>query len=237
MTWRIDEHVKMVSPACAKHVAKLGPDAPEEKKSVAHADVRTIGTEDIKDGWKSDYSGPDGCIELEFPIGIRPGSKPICDVKARDGTEVMHVLIVEMIVGEDMCPLKKPKQSTPTGAARVLRMHFNMVVTERAGMGISWDKEQPPLYENVPASPPAYATGLVLEGPIPDYEDLYEARDSHPVLEGSLPWADGNDEGISRRRLSVSDLEIESPVPGEEAREAEAESSDSGTGLVEEAHR
>jgi len=33
------------------------------------------------------------------------------------------------------------------------------VVTERSGMGISWDEEQPPMYEDVPASPPLYAAG------------------------------------------------------------------------------
>jgi hypothetical protein len=59
------------------------------------------------------------------------------------------------------------------GAARVLRMHFNVTMTERAGLGISWDEEQPPLYENVPASPPAYIRADVYEGePIPDYDDL-----------------------------------------------------------------
>lgn len=35
-------------------------------------------------------------------------------------------------------------------------MHFNVVVSEREGLGISWDEEQPPLYEDVPASPPTY---------------------------------------------------------------------------------
>ena len=45
---------------------------------------------------------------------------------------------------------------TPTGAARVLRMQFNLNVTERCGLGISWDEEMPPVYEDVPASPPGY---------------------------------------------------------------------------------
>jgi len=52
----------------------------------------------------------------------------------------------------------------PTGAARVLRMQFHLLVTERSGLGISWDEEIPPVYENIPASPPSYGTVLEVEG-------------------------------------------------------------------------
>lgn len=175
MTWRLDETQKVVSPACAKHAAKLtkaGDDA-TAKKGIAHSDVRTIGSEEIKSGWKCDYSSETGSIEMEFPFGIRPDAIPNCDVKAEDGTEVSHALIVEMIVAEEFAPIRKPAQVTPTGAARVLRMHFNIVVTERSGLGISWDEEQPPLYDDVPASPPSYASNTPYEGePIPNYEEL-----------------------------------------------------------------
>jgi hypothetical protein len=172
LTWRIDETQKMISPACVKHAAKLG-NVEEGKKGMAHQDVRTIGQDELKSGWKSDYNSPDGTIEVEFPLSIKSDAKPICDMKAEDGTEVSHVLVVEMIVAEEWAPIKKPTQVTPTGAARVLRMHFATTVTERAGLGISWDEEQPPLYENVPASPPAYGIAEPYEGdPIPDYDDL-----------------------------------------------------------------
>ncbi|KAH8599765.1 hypothetical protein B0O99DRAFT_681999 [Bisporella sp. PMI_857] len=164
VTWRLDETQKMVSPACAKHAAKLGKDVEESKKSVSHQEVKTLGFAELKDGWKSDYSGPDGTIEFEFPFSIKT-DHPICDLKTENGTEVSHILVVEMIVTEELAPISKPRQVTPTGSARVLRMHFNVVVTERAGLGISWDEEQPPLYENVPASPQhmdkaMYSTGL-----------------------------------------------------------------------------
>lgn len=171
LTWRLDETQKTISPACPKHAAKLG-NVEEGKKGIAHQDVRTIGQEEMKSGWKSDYSSPDGSIELEFPFSVRPDAKAVCDMKAGDGTEVSHVLIVEMIVAEEFAPIKKPTQVTPTGAARVLRMHFNATLTERAGLGISWDEEQPPLYENVPASPPAYGVAEPYDGAIPDYDDL-----------------------------------------------------------------
>jgi hypothetical protein len=212
LTWRLDETQKSISPACAKHAAKLG-NVDDAKKGMAHQDTRTIGTDEMKSGWKADYSSPDGMIELEFPFGIRSDSKPICDMKSEDGTEVSHVLIVEMIVAEEFAPIKKPTQVTPTGAARVLRMHFNITVTERSGLGISWDEEQPPLYENVPASPPAYLTGNseLYEGdPIPDYEDLTPLDEAESPMPAPASDHHTNGEGSSSIRvLNIEDLSLE----------------------------
>lgn len=199
VTWRLDETQKTIAPACIKHAAKA---ADDQKKGIAHQDVRTIGTDEMKSGWKSDYNSPDGSIDLEFPISIRPETRPICDLKSEDGTEVSHVLIVEMIVAEEFAPIKKPTQVTPTGAARVLRMHFTLSVTERAGLGISWDEEAPPTYENVPASPPGYGHSENYAGPaIPDYEDL-SPLDS--VVEQPQHQVAGNGEGPSVRSSSQS---------------------------------
>jgi len=183
LNWRIEENQKAISPACSKHAAKLG-NVDEGKKGIPHQDTRVIGDAEIKSGWKGDYTGPDGCIEMEFKVAVHPNCRPICDLKAQDGTEVSHVLIVEMIVTEEFAPINKPKQATPTGTARVLRMHFNVVLTERAGLGISWDEEQPPLYENVPVSPPGYIYNEAYNAqPIPDYNDLIpldDGTDSRP---------------------------------------------------------
>lgn len=52
--------------------------------------------------------------------------------------------------------MPKSKQVMPTGAARVLRMQFSLVMTERSGLGIAWDDEVPPVYADVPLSPPEY---------------------------------------------------------------------------------
>jgi hypothetical protein len=172
LTWRVDETQKTVAPACAKHAAKAV-NQETARKGLPQQDVRTLAMDEIKAGWKSDYSSPGGTIEIEFPVSISSSSRPICGMKPVDGTSIAHVLVVEMIVAEEFVPAKKSAQAAPTGAARVLRMHFNVTVTERAGLGISWDEEQPPLYENVPASPPAYINADVYDGePIPDYDDL-----------------------------------------------------------------
>lgn len=172
LNWRLEEIHKVISPACAKHAIKAGA-GPNEKKGIVHQDIRTLNTEEMKSGWKADYSGPDGSIDLEFPFSIRGDANPMCDIKAEDGTEISHSLVVEMIVAEEVALIKKPSQSTPTGAARILRINFNIAVTERAGLGISWDEEQPPLYEDVPASPPRYGNSEEYTGaPIPEYEEL-----------------------------------------------------------------
>lgn len=178
LTWHIEETQKVISPACQKHAARAGA-GPDEKKGIAHQDVKTLNIQELKSGWKADYSsGPDASIEVEFPISIRTDSHPQCDVKAEDGTEISHAIVIELIVVEEVAPISKPSQATPTGAARVLRMNFNLPVTERSGLGVSWDEEQPPLYENVPASPPKYGrTEEYVGAAIPDYEELETLRE------------------------------------------------------------
>lgn len=55
---------------------------------------------------------------------------------------------------------------TPTGAARVLRMQFKLIMTERSGLGIAWDDEVPPTYEDVRTlSPPTYQETTPLSTP------------------------------------------------------------------------
>lgn len=74
-------------------------------------------------------------------------------------------------------------------------------------MGISWDQELPPIYEDVPASPPSYAHGDadIYDGPaIPDYEELLPLDN---IVNESTDGAP------SRIRLSLADLEQEALVP------------------------
>jgi arrestin-related trafficking adapter 1 len=178
LTWRIEETQKVISPACPKHAAKAGA-GPDEKNGVAHEDIKNLNIQELKTGWKADYtSGPDSSVEMEFPFSVWADSNPQCDVKAEDGTEISHSLVIELIVAEEVAPITKPSHATPTGAARVLRMNFNLPITERSGLGVSWDEEQPPLYENVPASPPGFGGTEEYTGPaIPDYDELETLRD------------------------------------------------------------
>lgn len=150
LSWRIEETQNFTAPACSKHIAKVG----GEGKGISHEDTRTIANEEVKTGWKSDFEK--GEIDVEFKIACDLGQKPLCDMEGRNGMNIKHNFIIEMVVAEEWAPLKKLNQGTPTGAARVLRAQFHLVLTERSGMGIAWDEEQPPVYEDVPASPPTY---------------------------------------------------------------------------------
>ncbi|KAI0999688.1 hypothetical protein K3495_g8508 [Podosphaera aphanis] len=170
--WHLEEIQKSVSPGCRKHLTKRT-SKDEQSKSVAHTDARVIGEGYFRSGWKTDYSTEDGRIEMEFPIAINPSDRPSCDMKTEDGTEISHSLVIEMIVIEGVSQTQKPSEDIPTGVARFLRMHFDMTVTERSGLGISWDEEQPPLYENIPTSPPEYAHIFSCKGdPLPDYDSI-----------------------------------------------------------------
>lgn len=164
INWRIDEHCRMVSAACAKHAAKVG----GEGKGVLHEDTRTVGSDEIKSGWKTDFDTPGGLVEIEFTAAIDAHRRPVCDVESSNGLSSSHLLILEIIVMEEQTPLKGPRYATPTGSARVLRVNFKLVLTERAGMGISWDEEMPPMYEDVERSPPGYAKMEDFRGELAD---------------------------------------------------------------------
>ncbi|TKA81112.1 hypothetical protein B0A49_01764 [Cryomyces minteri] len=159
MNWHIEEVEKTISPACPKHAHKVG----GEGKGLSHEESRTIGGDEMKQGWKSDFDA--GEIEAEFKASINTALKPVCDMVSPAGLTVTHALVIEFVVAEEWAPNKKPNQATPTGAARVLRTQFHLVVTERGGLGISWEEEQPPVYEDVPASPPTYVNIANYEGP------------------------------------------------------------------------
>ncbi|KAI9890097.1 MAG: hypothetical protein M1814_004496 [Vezdaea aestivalis] len=175
--WRLEENSKIVSPACAKHAPKVG----GEGKGIAHQDGRVVGEGEYKSGWKTDFSG-NGQIEFEFKCAPRPDRDAMCDVESPTGLCITHNLVLELIVAEEYCYDRTPNAVTPTGSARVLRMQFATIVTERAGLGISWDEEQPPMYTDVPPSPPTYLAcvehycGPPLEEPNP-IDRKYNGRD------------------------------------------------------------
>ncbi|KAF3161599.1 hypothetical protein EYR41_000812 [Orbilia oligospora] len=164
-TWRIEEKSKIISPACKVHAHKIG----GEGKGVKYEDIKVLATEEYKTGWKSDFDTSDGKVEFGFTAGIPAYITSTDDVDNTTGLTVSHNLVVELIVAEEYCP-KNSKLVTPTGSARVLRMQFNMNTTARAGMGISWEDECPPRYDDVPQSPPTYQT-LVCESQ--SVEDLH----------------------------------------------------------------
>ncbi|KAL2261524.1 hypothetical protein VTK26DRAFT_3990 [Humicola hyalothermophila] len=164
LTWKLEETVRTVAPACGRHSPKIPDGVGEQhKKGVVRSDTRVIGEKTLYSGWKSNYtSATDSLVELELDYSLSKNGKFACDTKSRDGTEVTHQLMVEMVVSQEWAPVNRPSLVTHTGVGRILRMHFGTVLTERAGIGISWDNEAPPIYQDVPPSPPAYSLETVI---------------------------------------------------------------------------
>jgi hypothetical protein len=160
LIWKLEETTRTIAPACGRHSPKLGQGAEEQqsKKGVIRSETRIIGEKTLFSGWKSNYtSATDSMIELELDYSLAKNAKYACDSKSRDGTEVTHQLMVELVVAQEWAPVNKPSLVTHTGVGRILRMHFGTILTERGGIGISWDNEAPPIYQDVPPSPPAYS--------------------------------------------------------------------------------
>ncbi|KAK3691980.1 hypothetical protein B0T22DRAFT_303 [Podospora appendiculata] len=196
LTWRLEETAKTVAPACEKHCPKAG-ESPDQqpKKGLVRTDTRVIGEKTIFSGWKNNYSynsPSDSNVELEIDYYLAKHGKFACDSKSRDGTEVTHQLMVEMVVSQEWAPINRPALVTHTGVGRILRMHFSTVLTERAGIGISWDNEAPPIYQDVPPSPPAYSE-----------ETWYGSEVESPIDEMIEPL-DGVIRDGSSRRLTAS---------------------------------
>lgn len=112
--------------------------------------------------------------------------------------------------------------SVPTGAARVLRMQFRLNVTERSGLGISWDEEVPPIYQDVRLlSPPSYDNSITKSSTVQSLPSMYELpspgeRRSDPLLSQSIappPMAHHHNSSSSLRALSaVQSPKLESVI-------------------------
>jgi hypothetical protein len=168
LIWRLEETAKTLAPACERHCPKAVEGTEQQqpsKKGIARSDTRVIGEKTMFSGWKSNYtSATDSTVEVELEFNLAKHAKSVCDTKSRDGSEVTHQLMVEMVVSQEWAPVNKPALVTHTGVGRILRMHFGTVLTERGGIGISWDNEAPPIYQDVPPSPPAYSHETALDG-------------------------------------------------------------------------
>jgi hypothetical protein len=187
----LDEIAKVVSPACSAHANKIGG---SEGKGIIYEDTRTVGAAVIQSGWKRDTSA--GKVEVELQIGTSPRAMAACQVEAMSGVHVSHNFVVECVVAEEVnhgaVGSAKKGQFHPNGNARVLRMAFPMIVTERGGMGISWDEEIPPRYEDVAWNAP----------PTFDQSESSADAENRNSMEGIEAL-----EGITRQRSG-------SPAPG-----------------------
>ncbi|KAI1169989.1 hypothetical protein F4777DRAFT_150150 [Nemania sp. FL0916] len=249
LSWKLEETVATTAPACAKHAPRApiaGNDAAAEeaRKATSRSDTRVIAHADMHSGWKADYYSADGSIEaeVEYRTGgpVSSSSRPVsCDMRTRargselDGevpaaggvdAEVTHRLVVEMVVAQEYVPLAHTRHVTPTGVARILRMNFGVVLTDRGGLGVSWDNEAPPIYQDVPPSPPSYARAVVESGSV---EDL--SLDSPPPpfpdsLPSQVPLSGSSSSASASASTSVTSLSLASSSRPQSSRSSRPQS-------------
>lgn len=172
INWRIDEITKIRADQCHKHAPPLGSDGlPVQDKGKYHIAeyTKTLSNGELKSGWKCDYAGKGKIQMVDYNIATHALAMGCCNIDDPTlGLSVNHVLVMELVIAEEAASGKSSRQPVPTGAARVLRMQFNLMVTERSGLGIAWDDEVPPVYADIPLSPPDYDKVAQL----PKFEDL-----------------------------------------------------------------
>ncbi|KAK9458776.1 uncharacterized protein V1516DRAFT_119756 [Lipomyces oligophaga] len=177
LNWHLDEISKLKSLGCVRHdsVSNIAGAVAGTDSHGSAEDARVLSRRDIRQGWKTDFTG-DGRIEMELPISTFVDSDAsnsdtiACNVADSGlGFSVEHTLVIELLVSEEHLPAPGQHTTSPTGGARILRMQFAVDITERGGLGISWDDEVPPMYADVPVSPPGYD---VLDQPHVEVEQL-----------------------------------------------------------------
>ncbi|CRK16365.1 hypothetical protein BN1708_017487, partial [Verticillium longisporum] len=125
ITWKLEETIKTVAPACKKHQPTTTAEgsAPAAQKGASRTETRILGEKHMHDGWKSDYTATDGHVEFGFEYGVAasllasskngaPGFA--CDSRSLDGTSVSHALMIEMVVSKEWAPAGKPHLAAQT---------------------------------------------------------------------------------------------------------------------------
>ena len=172
--WKLEETVRTVVKACPRHhIPSLGSENADAKNKAVRTETRVLGDGTIPQEWKAEYSAEAGHVDLEFDFGLHPprqhhhhhhhAAPPrfACDVNMNaagpTGSEVTvsHSLMLELVVARARAAIAKPDVATETGTGRILRMRFRVFLSDE-GTGVAWDDEAPPLYTEVPPSPPGY---------------------------------------------------------------------------------
>lgn len=160
VTWKFEEAIQTIVPACNKHIASSS--TINNVRGILRKEVRIIGERELHDGWKSNYSRSDGSVDMEIDYYIDPARfhtgefKYACGMKTADGTKVKHCLLLELFFSKEYQAEGVTHHTSWTSTGCTLRMRLGIVLTDHAGLGVSWDSEAPPVYEDVPPSPPAY---------------------------------------------------------------------------------
>ncbi|KAI3573947.1 hypothetical protein IWW34DRAFT_752291 [Fusarium oxysporum f. sp. albedinis] len=152
--WHIVQTTKTTQPACEKHrLASLS----DMGRVMRIRDTQVLAKCGIKDDWALDGTagnskanmGFDYTIKNRQPQKDRPGFA--CDNKWAGGFEISHRLHVWF------CLSLERSQSAKKGfTERVMRVSYDVILTDPTSKDLDWGPHVPPTYEEVGGSPPDY---------------------------------------------------------------------------------
>lgn len=149
LLWRIEEQEKISSIDCRTTNENEEPAKIEITKLIGSGEVSWS-----KNPWKPKTQA--GEVSADFNVKINP-RKAIPSVQSNElNLDVKHNLIVDMLVIEEYYSKTNPSWCVPTGQVRLLRLPVSIFVAKCGDTGLPWDEELPPMYEQVPGSPPEY---------------------------------------------------------------------------------
>lgn len=204
-SWKLEETVRTVARSCPRHrIPSTGRDNGDSRNRAVRTETRVLGDGNIPQEWKAEYSASAGNVDLEFDFGLHPqrvhhlhhAAPPryACDVAmnvaAPTGSEVTvsHSLMLELVVSRARAAIAKPDVATEMGTGRILRMRFRVSLSDE-GTGVAWDDEAPPLYTDVPPSPPGYDGDWAAEGSLGELVTCSRAGSEESGVEGEAIYA------------------------------------------------
>ncbi|KAM0420977.1 hypothetical protein ACHAPT_011220 [Fusarium lateritium] len=152
--WHIVETTKTTLPACEKHrPASLS----DMGRVMRIRDTQVLAKSGIKDGWALNSTAGDLKANMGFDYTIKNrqpqkgGPGFACDNKWAGGFEISHRLIVWFCLS-----LERSQSAKAELTERVMRVSYDVVLTDPTSKDLDWDSRVPPTYEEVGGSPPDY---------------------------------------------------------------------------------
>ena len=161
VTWKLEESTKTFAPACSKHQVDDRHGEPQGGREVERKETRVIGEKTLLKGWTADYDNEQGIMQMEIEYGVNQRRsngrlKYACDSRPAEGPDIRHSLIIEVNVSAEYATLDNPRKVAPKGTDRTIRIRLDVILTDQPGNGVAWEMEMPPIYQDVPPSPPVY---------------------------------------------------------------------------------
>ncbi|KAK7426693.1 Endocytosis regulator [Neonectria magnoliae] len=157
--WRLEENIKAVAKACERHSDAA---SAAGSTNLVRNKTRLLGEKGIYSGWKSKDAEGTAQMEFSFDISNSPQLTYSYDTKSLDGTEVTHLLVIELVFVKEHFPEGMPHLAIRTGVGRILRLNYRVALADDPNMGSGWVVESLPCYQDEWSSPPGYLDDEVL---------------------------------------------------------------------------